>query len=317
MSSKSPDLGSPADDHKPSYTTSYVPFTSPPTPSPSPSPQLTASHCTDGLELALRDIRPRFTSFSVQAKNSFLAELLSLCPAETLAHVYNIITPRIKRDFLRDLPLEIALHAVSFINDARSLTRASAVSKYWRALLTDEYLWKNMCKVHKYCSDRVTGSGVAVSGGVCLSPRARVVRRLSIADSETEDEAREAVLGAIDSLSLSDSETVSTEDMDMDIDYTDEHAVLRAEAMDQAAMSLPLPQRRPQGRDSDITHNTRTLDLSPLPPRLAAEGSSPLRKQTKQDATARSLVPFSYKQHFKISYLTGSYKLHDVPFPSA
>lgn len=304
MSAASFDSGTLADDHKPSYTTSYVPFTSPPTPSPSPSPQLSTSHHAGGLEPAsLRNIRPHFTSFSVHAKNAFLSELLSTCPVETLVHVYNIITPRIKRDFLHDLPPEIAFHIVSFINDARTLTRASVVSKYWRALLSDECLWKNMCKVHKYCSDRIPGSGVTRgSGGVCCSPRARVVRRLSMADIETGDEPHETARGAISSLSLSDSDTASAEDMD--VDHTDERAVLEAEAMEQAGMSFPLPQRLPLGRVHNMAHGARALG-SNLPPRLAADSGSALRKRAKQGVIAPPLAPFSYKQHFKISYLTG------------
>jgi hypothetical protein len=316
MSATSSDPGPLADDHKPSYTTSYVSFTSPPTPSPSPSPQLSTSHYADGLELALlRDIRPQFTSFSVHAKNALLSELLSTCPVETLVHVYNIITPRIKRDFLRDLPPEIALHVVSFIDDARTLTRASAVSKYWRTLLFDECLWKNMCKVHKYCSHRisVSGSRVTGNGGVCCSPRARVVRRLSIANIEAEDEVHESARGAIGSLSLSDSEAASTEDMD--VDYTDERAVLEAEAIEQAGMSFPLPQRRTLGRTRNAALGTRALG-SNLPPRLAADSGSASRKRAKQSVIAPALAPFSYKQHFKISFLTGSSRRSHVPLPS-
>lgn len=297
----SSDPGSFTQDHKPSYITSYVPFTSPPTPSPSPSPQLSMSHHVDELELPLlRNIRPHITSLSTHAKNAFLSEILSACPVETLVHVYNIITPRIKRDFLRELPPEIALHIISFIDDARTLTRASAVSKYWRMLLSDEYLWRNMCEVHKYCSDRITGSRARGSGAVCCSPRARVVRRLSIADVGAEEEEHNVVLGPIASLSLSDSET-----QDMNVDYTDERAVLEAEAMEQAEMSLPLPQRR--GRARNVTRGLCIGPLgSSLPPRLAADNGSTLQKHTKHGVCPPRLVPFSYKRHFKISYLTGS-----------
>lgn len=152
-----------------------------------------------------------------------------------------------------------------------------------------------MCKIHKYCSDRT-------DNGLCYSPRARVVRRLSIAQYEAGDEAREAALGTVASLSLSDSETMSTEDLD--IDYTDERAVLEAEAMEQAGMFTPLPHRRPQ-RANEMPHDIRALGSS-LPPRLAAHSDLTLQKRHKRDMIAPAIAPFSYKQHFKISYLTGS-----------
>ncbi|KAF8318745.1 WD40 repeat-like protein [Clavulina sp. PMI_390] len=146
-------------DHGSFFNTSYVPFTSPPTPVPSPSPRSSKVVRRQQSELSLlRDVRPHFSALSAEAKNSFLSDLLSSCPVETLVHICNLITPRIKRDFLRDLPPEIALHIVSFITDARTLSRASAVSKFWNSLLSDECLWRSMCKVHKYCSDRITGT---------------------------------------------------------------------------------------------------------------------------------------------------------------
>ncbi|KAF9517135.1 hypothetical protein BS47DRAFT_1371519 [Hydnum rufescens UP504] len=77
-----------------------------------------------------------------------------------------IIAPRIKRDFLKDLPIEIALHIISFIQDPRTLARASAV---------------NMCRMHKFCPDRLGFTSLG-----CPSPRARVVRRLSVPDPNEE-----------------------------------------------------------------------------------------------------------------------------------
>lgn len=60
------------------------------------------------------------------------------------------ISPRLKRDFLRDLPLELALHVLSFVDLPRTLARASCVSRTWRRLLEDEWTWKEMCARHRF-----------------------------------------------------------------------------------------------------------------------------------------------------------------------
>lgn len=327
-------------DHQPAYTTSYVPFASPPTPSPSPSPRPSKTHKIDRQELALlRDVRPHFNSLTTHAKNAFLSELLAACPVETLVHVCNIITPRIKRDFLRDLPTEIALHIISFINDGRTLTRASAVSQYWHSLLSDECLWRSMCKEHKYCSDRITGSRNNVQtgfGGIYGSPRARVVRRLSIAefDPDAGSDVRSANNGsyasaaaafASSAMALSDSESTASnddeddndsDDNDMELEFVDERAVLEAEAMERNDISFPLPGRH--ARDSPTT-NTSGAPGSSLPPRLPHSDNPSSGSKSSGKASSRNntiirppATPFSYKQHFKISYLTGTC-FHSTP----
>jgi hypothetical protein len=74
------------------------------------------------------------------------------------------IEPRLRRDFLRQLPMEVALHCLSFVStlrhytradhckvdDARTLARAACVSRYWRSLLEDEAPWKEMCDRHRF-----------------------------------------------------------------------------------------------------------------------------------------------------------------------
>lgn len=132
-----------------------------------------------------------------------------------LVRVYSIIMP------LLGLAPGLALHTVSFVNGVHTLTRASAVSEYWRKLFSDECLWKNMRKTAAITLQ------AAYSGGVCCYPVQSVVRRLSVAQSEAKEEAREAALGPVASLPLSESETMLTEDLD--IDFTNERAVLKAE----------------------------------------------------------------------------------------
>ncbi|WVO21293.1 uncharacterized protein IAS62_002601 [Cryptococcus decagattii] len=52
-------------------------------------------------------------------------------------------TPLLRRDFLRELPWEVALHVLSFVDDPQTLARAAQVSKYWNTLLQDETTWRD------------------------------------------------------------------------------------------------------------------------------------------------------------------------------
>ncbi|PCH39140.1 WD40 repeat-like protein [Wolfiporia cocos MD-104 SS10] len=51
---------------------------------------------------------------------------------------------------LRDLPTEIALHILSFVDDPKTLARAGRVSRSWNRLLDDEWIWQRMCNAHGY-----------------------------------------------------------------------------------------------------------------------------------------------------------------------
>ncbi|KAJ9092629.1 hypothetical protein QFC19_008667 [Naganishia cerealis] len=89
-----------------------------------------------------------------------LQSLLPLLTVPELLMLSSHIGPRLKRDFLRDLPIELALHILSFVDDPRTLARASAVSRYWHRLLEDEQTWKEMCQRHRF-----QASGLAAGGG--------------------------------------------------------------------------------------------------------------------------------------------------------
>ncbi|KAF8887380.1 WD40-repeat-containing domain protein [Infundibulicybe gibba] len=70
---------------------------------------------------------------------------LGSLPPEDLLFIANTIAPMLKRDFLRFLPPEVALHILSFIDDPQTLARAAQVSKHWNQLLKDESIWLQMC----------------------------------------------------------------------------------------------------------------------------------------------------------------------------
>lgn len=75
---------------------------------------------------------------------AFLSSLVGELQLSEALAVSSRISPRLKRDFLSDLPVELALHCVSFIDDPRTLVRAMRVCKYWNDLLQDERLWRDM-----------------------------------------------------------------------------------------------------------------------------------------------------------------------------
>lgn len=86
----------------------------------------------------------QFRGLSKNERFAFLSSLVGELHLNEALDVSSRISPRLKRDFLSDLPVELALHCVSFIDDARSLGRAMRVCKSWQALLQDENKWKDM-----------------------------------------------------------------------------------------------------------------------------------------------------------------------------
>ena len=69
--------------------------------------------------------------------------LHSLSPPDLL-FVSQTITPLLKRDFLSDLPTELALHVLSFVEEPVTLCRAMRVSRRWYAALRDDSVWKRL-----------------------------------------------------------------------------------------------------------------------------------------------------------------------------
>ncbi|KAH9947992.1 WD40 repeat-like protein [Amylocystis lapponica] len=134
-------------------STHYIPLVSPPTPAPSPRltivslpPSSEVGALNDPAYFACRE----FTSLPPQARRRFLSAILSECSPSELLLVSTTIAPLLKRDFLRDLPPEVALHVLSFIDDPRTLVRASRVCRYWKQLLDDKWIWRRMCLLHNF-----------------------------------------------------------------------------------------------------------------------------------------------------------------------
>ncbi|KAL7420179.1 hypothetical protein Q5752_005145 [Cryptotrichosporon argae] len=118
---------------------------SPPTPAPSPSPSgRWHERYADGDTYSPSSLLDQFRGLPAKDRFAFLVGMVDeLRPNEALV-VSRKIEPRLRRDFLRELPAELALHCLSFVDDAKTLARAAAVSRYWFDLLQDEQTWQTM-----------------------------------------------------------------------------------------------------------------------------------------------------------------------------
>lgn len=130
---------------------------SPPTPAPSPTPHQ-RSQAWQSLDeeddAVLLNARIHFSSLSGARKHRFLEGILGLCDSQLLSFVSSYVGPRLRKDPFQVFPTELCLRVLSFIDDPKTLARASQVSSRWRELLSDDITWKNLCEKHAYASRR-------------------------------------------------------------------------------------------------------------------------------------------------------------------
>lgn len=113
----------------------------------------------------LRQLKHSFQQLTSQQKQYLLYEIINSCDNSQLTYLNNLISPRLKIDFLKELPIEISLHILTFIDDPKTLARAATVSTLWNSLLKDEATWKSLCMKHQY---RRRNSSIC--GGELLEP---------------------------------------------------------------------------------------------------------------------------------------------------
>jgi hypothetical protein len=136
--------------------TVFMPVMRPPTPAPSPrpiSPALSvislASSLAPQVELPpFQALLDEFQSLGPISRKEYLASLLAHCSSRELFFISTRIAPLLKRDFLADLPLELSLHILSFVDHPRTLARVACVSRKWYALVQDEQAWRGLASAY-------------------------------------------------------------------------------------------------------------------------------------------------------------------------
>ncbi|KAJ3849904.1 WD40 repeat-like protein [Lentinula lateritia] len=133
-----------------------MPIDSPPTPAPSPGPSMMAivhgerpSNPLSSSDLPVgaptSPVSPLALPQNPVLRKQYLSAVIYACTPTELLFISATIAPLLKRDFLRDLPPELALHVLGFVDEPQTLVRATQVSRWWRRLISDESLWKRMC----------------------------------------------------------------------------------------------------------------------------------------------------------------------------
>ncbi|ORY55331.1 hypothetical protein BCR35DRAFT_284436 [Leucosporidium creatinivorum] len=107
----------------------------------SPQFDLGSGQALSGL-LSLPDFINTFDQLSPALQSYFIFTFLKRSSIPVLQTINNIVTPALRRDFLTDLPPELGVHILGFL-DAKALCRASVVCKGWRRLADGEWrVWK-------------------------------------------------------------------------------------------------------------------------------------------------------------------------------
>jgi F-box and WD-40 domain protein CDC4 len=97
-----------------------------------------------GDSFALASILETFDSMPNEMKTVMMFHFLKRCPRKTLHLIADTVNPVLKCDFLDQLPTELSLNILSFL-DHRDLCRAAQVSKQWRSVVdSNETGWKEL-----------------------------------------------------------------------------------------------------------------------------------------------------------------------------
>ncbi|KAE8451604.1 hypothetical protein EG329_003677 [Mollisiaceae sp. DMI_Dod_QoI] len=85
-----------------------------------------------------------FDAMPNDMKTLMMYQFLRRCSRKTLHVIADVVNPALKCDFLDQLPTELSLHILSFL-DHRDLCRAAQVSKRWRDIIdSNETGWKEL-----------------------------------------------------------------------------------------------------------------------------------------------------------------------------
>ena len=178
-------VGTPGSKTPPMPSTLYIPRASPPTPAPSLGPFTDDNHDRNNLPL-VRGFQQftynpthDFSLLNGQACLKYLNKLIARCTPKDLSHISGLISPLLRRNFLQELPTELALQALSYVDNLHELVRGvGGVCKYWRRLSSKDCLWRRMCERWEFevplCLQE--SEGVAVSGSAKRDSKSHYLR---------------------------------------------------------------------------------------------------------------------------------------------
>jgi F-box and WD-40 domain protein CDC4 len=93
---------------------------------------------------AITSMLETFASMPNDLKTFMMFNFLKRCPRKTLHLIADTVNPALKCDFLDQLPTELSLNILSFL-DHRDLCRAAQVSRQWRSVVdSNETGWKEL-----------------------------------------------------------------------------------------------------------------------------------------------------------------------------
>ncbi|KAH8106951.1 WD40 repeat-like protein [Cristinia sonorae] len=99
--------------------------------------------------LTLPSLLAHFSNLPPQLQSHVLLTFLRHSPLNVLRTLHSVLTPTLARDFLTLLPAELVSLVLSYLSFS-DLTRASRVSKSWRAIIdSDPVLWRDLLKSTK------------------------------------------------------------------------------------------------------------------------------------------------------------------------
>lgn len=139
----------------------------------------------DGASPLIKLFSLEFGQLGSKDRHAFLAHLIEACTARELAELSSLISPRLKVDFLSTLPIEVSLDIVSYLDDPRTLARASCVSRFWRSLVNDEHTWKVMCARYRFRQLPTSLTSASAAGEDITGGQSRA-RTRTVSSTETE-----------------------------------------------------------------------------------------------------------------------------------
>ncbi|RFU28850.1 hypothetical protein B7463_g7493, partial [Scytalidium lignicola] len=113
-------------------------------PSPRRNDRLSLSPNQSPSVLNAQSMIETFDSMPNDMKTFMMYQFLRRCSRKTLHVIADVVNPALKCDFLDQLPAELSLQILSFL-DHRDLCRAAQVSKQWRNVIdSNETGWKEL-----------------------------------------------------------------------------------------------------------------------------------------------------------------------------